>query len=88
VTVFDYFDGSIKIKWQQRELPYRIFDKIQKVDQGEIVSNKRLGAVLNYIKEKQELNDEARSASVPSRQHLGKSSTTRIRNTAKARSEK
>jgi methylphosphotriester-DNA--protein-cysteine methyltransferase len=88
VTVFDYFDGSIKIKWQQRELPYRIFDKIQKVDPGEIVSNKRLGAVLNYIKEKQELNDEARSASVPSRQHLGKSSTTRIRNTAKARSEK
>ena len=88
VTVFDYFDGSIKIKWQRRELPYRIFDKMQKVDQGEIVSNKRLGAVLNYIKEKQELTDEARSSSVPSRQHLGKSSTTKIRNTAKARSEK
>lgn len=88
VTVFEYFDGSVKIKWQHRELPYRIFDKIQKVDQGEIVNNKRLGAVLNYIKEKQELNDEARSASVPSRQHLGKSSTTKIRNTAKARSGK
>ena len=88
VTVFDYFDGSIKIKWQRRELPYRIFDKMQKVDQGEIVSNKRLGAVLNYIKEKQELTDEARSSSVPSRQHLGKSSTTKIRNIAKARSEK
>jgi helix-turn-helix protein len=88
VTVFDYFDGSIKIKWQHRELPYRIFDKMQKVDQGEIVSNKRLGAALNYIKEKQDLNDESRSASVPSRQHLGKSSTTKIRNTAKARSAK
>lgn len=80
VTVFEYFDGTIKIKCNNRELPYRIFDKIKKVDQGEIVSNKRLGAVLNFIKEKQDKNDEKRSTGAPSRQHLGEVSTTIIRN--------
>jgi hypothetical protein len=79
VTVFEYFDGAIKIKCNNRELPYRIFDKIKKVDQGEIVSNKRLGAALNFIKEKQDKNDEKRSTGAPSRQHLGEVSTTIIR---------
>ena len=79
VTVFEYFDGAIKIKYNNRELPYRIFDKIKKIDQGEIVSNKRLGAVLNFIKEKQDKNDEKRSTGAPSRQHLGEVSTTIIR---------
>ena len=80
VTVFEYFDGTIKIKCNNRELPYRIFDKIKRVDQGQIVSNKRLGAVLNFIKEKQDKNDEKRSTGAPSRQHLGEVSTTIIRN--------
>ena len=84
VTVYDYYDGTIKIKHNNRELPYRIFDKIQKVDQGEIVSNKRLGAVLNYIKNKQDEKDEARSASTPSKQHLGEISTAAIREKSKA----
>jgi hypothetical protein len=80
VTVFEYFDGAIKIKCNNRELPYRIFEKIEKVDQGEIVSNKRLGAVLNFIKEKQDKHDEKRSTGAPSRQHVGEVSTTIIRN--------
>lgn len=85
VTIFDYFDGTIKIKWNDRDLPYRIFDKIQKVDQGEIVSNKRLGAVLNFIKEKQDKIDEKRSTGSPSRQHLGEVNTTIIRNASKTK---
>ena len=84
VTVFDYYDGTIKIKHKNRELPYRIFDKIQKVDQGEIVSNKRLGAVLNYIKQKQDEKDEVRSASAPSKQHLGEMNTAVIKQKSKA----
>ena len=87
VTVFDYFDGTIKIKFNNRELAYRIFDKIQKVDQGEIVSNKRLGAVLNFIKEKQDKIDEKRSTDSPSRQHLGEISTTIIRKESKRRNK-
>jgi hypothetical protein len=85
VTVFDYFDGTIKIKFNNQELAYRIFDKIQKVTQGEIVSNKRLGAVLNFIKEKQDKIDEKRSTSSPSRQHLGEVNTTIIRNASKTK---
>ncbi len=84
VTVFDYYDGTIKIKHNNRELTYRIFDKIQKVDQGEIVSNKRLGTVLDYIKQKQDEKDEVRSVSAPSKQHLGEMSTNVIKQKSKA----
>ena len=35
------------------ELAYRTFDKIQQVDQGAIVENKRLGAALTFIREEQ-----------------------------------
>jgi len=87
VTVFDYFDGSIKIKSNNRELAYRQFDKIQKVDQGEVVSNKRLGAVLSFIKEKQDKTDERRSASSPSKLHLGGASTSNIRGKSKAKKD-
>jgi hypothetical protein len=85
VTVYEYIDGSIKIKYKNRALSYRIFDKIQKVDQGEIVSNKRLGAVLNFIKEKQDKIDEKRSTSSPSKQHLNEVSTVVIRQNSKDR---
>ncbi len=33
------------------ELPYFVFDQLHRVDQGEIVTNKRLEAVLKLIKE-------------------------------------
>jgi hypothetical protein len=83
VTVFEYFDGTIKIKCNNRELSYRTYDKIKKIDQGQIVSNKRLGAVLSFIKEKQDKIDEKRSTSAPSKQHLGEVSTAVIRNASK-----
>ena len=79
VLVFDYHDGSIKIKYKNKQLEFRAFDKLQKVDQGQIVENKRLGSVLKYVKKKQEIRDEQRSRSSPSRQHLGEISTTKIR---------
>ena len=44
-----------------------MFDKIGNVKQEDIVSNKRLGAVLKYAKEKQEQNERKRSQKVPSR---------------------
>ena len=83
VTVFEYFDGTVKIKCNNRELSYRTYDKIKKIDQGQIVSNKRLGAVLSFIKEKQDKIDEKRSTSAPSKQHLGEVSTAVIRNASK-----
>ncbi len=79
VMVHDFHDGRIKIKYQGKVLPYSIFDRLQKVDQGKITDNKRLGGVLSFIKEKQDQRDEQRSTSCPSRRHLGHDSTTKLR---------
>jgi hypothetical protein len=49
VTVVDYPDGRIKIRDEGRELAYREFDKLTHVDQGEVVTHKRLGAMLTMI---------------------------------------
>ncbi|MGH7000717.1 MAG: ISNCY family transposase [Stellaceae bacterium] len=53
VTVFDYPDGRLAIRYNGVELAYRTFDKIRHVDQGAIVDNKRLGAVLAMIRDDQ-----------------------------------
>lgn len=67
VTVIDYPDGTLAIKHRGLSLPYRIFDKLQKVDQAAIVENKRLGEVLAYIAERQSATEEVRSKSAPRR---------------------
>ncbi|MFN3239345.1 MAG: hypothetical protein ACE37D_20145 [Pseudomonadales bacterium] len=67
VTIFDYADGTIAIKYKGLALPYTIFDKAAQVDQGQIVSNKRLGAVLAFAKEKQLSNPPKRSQGAPVR---------------------
>ncbi|MBM7345046.1 hypothetical protein JOE09_004095 [Pantoea coffeiphila] len=45
-TVLDYPDGTLAFKYGYRTLSYQVFDKLAIVDQGAIVDNKRLGAVL------------------------------------------
>ena len=67
VTVCDYPDGRLAIKHKGRELPYRVFDKRQRVNQAAIVENKRLGPVLAYIAERQTELDMSRSKRAPSR---------------------
>jgi hypothetical protein len=46
VTVVDYPDGRIAIRYQGEDLAYRTFDKIRKVNQAAVVENKRLGSLL------------------------------------------
>lgn len=67
VMVCDYPDGRLAIKHKGRELPYRVFDKRQRVNQAAIVENKRLGPVLAYIAERQKELDMSRSKRAPSR---------------------
>ena len=67
VMVCDYPDGRLAIKHKGRELPYRVFDKRQRVNQAAIVENKRLGPVLAYIAERQKELDTSRSKRAPSR---------------------
>jgi hypothetical protein len=54
VKILDYPDGNIAIQYGDRNLKFKIFDKLAKVDQGKIVDNKRLGQVLRFAQEKQD----------------------------------
>lgn len=67
VMVIDYPDGRLVIRHNGVDLPYRAFDKRQRVNQAAIVENKRLGPVLAYIAEKQKELDMSRSAKAPRR---------------------
>jgi hypothetical protein len=67
VTVFDYPDGRIKIRFEGRELPYNVFDRLSQIRQADIVSNKRLGSVLTMARDAQLASNERRSKSCPSR---------------------
>lgn len=61
VTVFDYPDGTLSIKYEGTSLPYQAFDKVGHVKQADIVSNRRLGAVLAFAKAQQEKEGLQRS---------------------------
>jgi len=53
VEVVNYPDGRFAIRHNGTALSFRMFDKIQTVEAGTIVENKRLGAVLALVKEQQ-----------------------------------
>ena len=53
VTVMDYPDGRLAIRYRGVELAYRTFDKIRQVSQAAIVANKQLGAALAFIRDQQ-----------------------------------
>ncbi|MET3713505.1 hypothetical protein ABIC65_004237 [Sphingomonas trueperi] len=46
VHVCEFPDGRIEVRHGEVVLPYRVYDKMQRVNQAEIVENKRLGAAL------------------------------------------
>lgn len=71
ITIHDYEDGHIELYDRARPLTFRLFyDKISVVDPGAIVSNKRLGSVLEIIRTMQEQNPQLRSQKVPSHNHI------------------
>ena len=53
MTVVDYPDGRLSIRYNGVELAYRTFDKLRQVDQGAIADNKRLGSILAMIRDEQ-----------------------------------
>jgi hypothetical protein len=53
VTVVDYPDGRLAIRYRGVDLAYRTFDKVRQVSQAAIVENKQLGAALAFIREQQ-----------------------------------
>ena len=66
VTVVDYPDGRLAIRYRGVELAYRTFDKIRHVSQAAIVENKQLGAALAFIRD-QQLRREPERRSGPRR---------------------
>jgi hypothetical protein len=68
VEVVNYPDGRFAIRYNGTTLSFRMFDKIQTVDAGAIVENKRLGAVLALVKEQQAAFASHKRRSDPRRQ--------------------
>ncbi len=67
VNVLDFPDGTLDIRFEGQSLPFSVFDNIRQVDQGAIVSHKRLDAVLKFANEEQEKRRIERSKKAPSR---------------------
>ncbi len=63
VRVHEWEDGRIEIHCDGRALPFTNFDKNPQIDQGAIVENKRLDAVLGFIQAGQAERDRERLAS-------------------------
>ena len=63
VEVVNYPDGRFVIQHEGMSLPFRVFDKIQTVQPGAIVENKRLGAALAMVKAR---SGDLRAQSAPS----------------------
>ncbi|MBO1358806.1 ISNCY family transposase [Acetobacter sacchari] len=53
VEIYDFDGGPLEIRHQGASLPYRSFDKDQRVDQGAVVENKRLSEALALAAEMQ-----------------------------------
>jgi hypothetical protein len=76
VEVVNYPDGRFAVQFNGATLGFKVFDKIQTVQPGAIVDNKRLSAVLEQIK--------AQQASYPARQQRGHVARQRPPNNLKA----
>lgn len=50
VDTFEYPDGRLELRWKGITLPYTAFDRDQRVTHAAITENKRLGAVLEFIR--------------------------------------
>jgi transposase len=54
VETYEFPDGRLEVRWQGIALPYRMFDKNQRVTQAAIVENKRLSEALAWVKARQD----------------------------------
>jgi hypothetical protein len=55
VDLYDFADGRLEVRWRGDVLPYRVFEKDQRVSHTAIVENKRLSHALTIIKAGQDL---------------------------------
>jgi hypothetical protein len=60
VDVCEYPDGKVEIRHEERVLPYRLFDKMPRINQPAIVDNKHLDAALMLAKQIQAITPHHR----------------------------
>ena len=60
VDTYAFADGGLEVRWQGLSLPYKVFDKDQRVTHAAIIENKRLGEVLAFIKSRQDVHSSVR----------------------------
>ena len=63
VTVIDYPDGRLVVRYQGVSHAYRTFDKIRAVQQADIIENNRLGPLLEMICQQQLEREPAKRSS-------------------------
>ncbi|WP_439651478.1 ISNCY family transposase [Maritalea mediterranea] len=68
VDSYEFADGRLEFRHKGISLPYAVFDKDQRVTHAAITENKRLSAVLEYVKAEQE-------KAPPKRKRAGKQRT-------------
>ncbi len=54
VETYEFPDGRFEVRWKGLALPYRVFDKKQRVTHTAIVENKRLSEALAWVKARQD----------------------------------
>lgn len=60
VDICEYPDGTVEIRHERRVLPYRLFDKMPRINQPAIVDNKHLDAALLLAKQLQAITPHHR----------------------------
>ncbi len=63
LKVCQWQDGRLELRFGDKSVPFREYNKTAYVDQAEVVSNKRLGAALRFAQQVQRSRDEERLAS-------------------------
>ncbi len=54
VDTYAFADGRLEMRWKGIALPYKMFDKDQRITHAAVTENKRLGDVLSVIKAQQD----------------------------------
>ena len=60
VELYDFFDRPMEVRWKGLPLPFRVFNKEQRVTHTAVVENKRLGHALAIVKAQQDLKRESK----------------------------
>ncbi len=71
IEVWEYPDGRIELRADDRVLPCRQYDRLAEIDQGAVVEHKRLSHVLQVAQALQAQRDCRRASGAPSRTNRG-----------------